>query len=514
MATQGWLKFALRRVLPALAVLALLLASLKLAEDAAGGGGVGAVLPLDSRRGGGRARAARGRDRAAPVAACASISNAARRARASAGACCSCSCCSPCRRSSSSTDSRCAFSTRRSTTGSTSSSSTRSTTRSRSAASSSTSDCAPPSSRASALATQARTTRRPNELQASLDDEHRRGSARRSSPCSAMTAASSRPRAPIRAISIRRCPTRRCRCACRATAAMRPPSRSAILLMLRVAVPVGERRARRAGGLLQGLFPLPARLQTLTRGIENASFDFQRLKFLRGSLKLTFALILTFALLLSVAAGHARRVRRRTPARRAGRTIDRGDACGRRRPLRHAAADREQRRARIPRQFVRADDARDRVRERARAEECAARPSGSARGSSRCWNACRPACSASIATAACASRTVPPKRFSASAPTNYLGRSLAEIERDEPHLAAFTEPLARHLRGGLREWREELVVDTGRRPARADAARHGAAGRCGLRRRVRRSDRAQSRAARRGVGRSRAASRARGARIR
>ncbi|HEY6985004.1 MAG TPA: hypothetical protein VH375_02895, partial [Rhodanobacteraceae bacterium] len=41
MATQSWLKFALRRVLPALAVLALLLASLKLAEDAAGGGGVG-----------------------------------------------------------------------------------------------------------------------------------------------------------------------------------------------------------------------------------------------------------------------------------------------------------------------------------------------------------------------------------------------------------------------------------------------------------------------------------------
>src|SRR6185437_4218648 len=39
MASQGWLKFVLRRALPALAVLALLLASLKLAEDAAGGGG-------------------------------------------------------------------------------------------------------------------------------------------------------------------------------------------------------------------------------------------------------------------------------------------------------------------------------------------------------------------------------------------------------------------------------------------------------------------------------------------
>src|SRR5690606_31084419 len=52
--------------------------------------------------------------------------------------------------------------------------------------------------------------------------------------------------------------------------------------------------------LLQGLFPLPARLQSLTRGVETANFDFQRLKYLRGSLRLTFALILTFVLLLSV----------------------------------------------------------------------------------------------------------------------------------------------------------------------------------------------------------------------
>src|SRR4029079_118180 len=69
-------------------------------------------------------------------------------------------------------------------------------------------------------------------------------------------------------------------------------------LVLRTAIPIsgdapGSRR------LVQGLFPLPARLQALTRGIEDASFDFQRLKFLRESLKLTFALILTFVLLLS-----------------------------------------------------------------------------------------------------------------------------------------------------------------------------------------------------------------------
>jgi PAS domain S-box-containing protein len=42
----------------------------------------------------------------------------------------------------------------------------------------------------------------------------------------------------------------------------------------------------------------------------------------------------------------------------------------------------------------------------------------------------------------------------------YIGRRLADLERELPELASFTEPLARHLRGGLREWREELVVDT------------------------------------------------------
>ena len=41
MAARGWLKFALRRALPGLAALVLLLASLKLAKDAAGGVGVG-----------------------------------------------------------------------------------------------------------------------------------------------------------------------------------------------------------------------------------------------------------------------------------------------------------------------------------------------------------------------------------------------------------------------------------------------------------------------------------------
>src|SRR6185503_3198735 len=70
-------------------------------------------------------------------------------------------------------------------------------------------------------------------------------------------------------------------------------------LTLRVVAPLpnaapGDQR------LLQALYPLPARVQPLTTGVEQASFDFQRLKYLRGSLKLTFTLVLTFVLLLSV----------------------------------------------------------------------------------------------------------------------------------------------------------------------------------------------------------------------
>ena len=70
-------------------------------------------------------------------------------------------------------------------------------------------------------------------------------------------------------------------------------------LMLRVILPV-------AGGgplsqrTLQALFAIPEQIAPLTASVEGAKDDFQRLKFLRGSLKLTFSLVLTFVLLLSV----------------------------------------------------------------------------------------------------------------------------------------------------------------------------------------------------------------------
>ncbi len=229
-------------------------------------------------------------------------------------------------------------------------------------------------------------------------------------------------------------------------------------LLLRVAVPVGSEVPGNRR-VLQGLFPLPARLQTLTRGIENASFDFQRLKFLRGSLKLTFALILTFALLLSAlivtlaAFGVARRL-----VAPLGRLIAATRAVGAGRydtPLPIASNDEvgflvnsfaqmtreiEHTNARARKSTTEIEQQRawlGALLERLSAGVLGFDHEGRLRIANRAAEAIL-----GVGTAA------------------YLGRSLAELEHDHRDLASFTEPLARHLRGGLREWREELVVDT------------------------------------------------------
>ncbi|HVF34013.1 MAG TPA: HAMP domain-containing protein, partial [Candidatus Saccharimonadia bacterium] len=65
-------------------------------------------------------------------------------------------------------------------------------------------------------------------------------------------------------------------------------------LVLRVIVPLPDGRA------LQALHPLPSESQPLARRLESSYHDYQRLAFVRGSLKLTFALILSAVLLLSL----------------------------------------------------------------------------------------------------------------------------------------------------------------------------------------------------------------------
>lgn len=71
-------------------------------------------------------------------------------------------------------------------------------------------------------------------------------------------------------------------------------------LVLRVLLPINARPGDQR--VLQTLFALPPQLAVLSQRVEGARFDFERLKFLRGALKLSFVLVLTFVVLLSLLA--------------------------------------------------------------------------------------------------------------------------------------------------------------------------------------------------------------------
>ncbi len=233
-------------------------------------------------------------------------------------------------------------------------------------------------------------------------------------------------------------------------------------LVLRVLLPLsggGDRLGSLPPRLLQGLFPLPARLQPLTAGIERASFDFQRLKFLRGSLKLTFGLILTFVLLLSVLAvvlaafGIARRL-----VAPIGRLAAATRAVGAGRfdtPLPVASNDEL---GFLVRSF--AEMTRDLEAAGARARKAAGETE-----QQRAWlEAVLERLSAGVlgfdrdGRLRVANRAAEAILGVAASP--HLGRGLGELREARPDLAAFLDPLARHLDGPAREWREEVVVDT------------------------------------------------------
>ncbi|MEO7323360.1 MAG: ATP-binding protein [Dokdonella sp.] len=232
-----------------------------------------------------------------------------------------------------------------------------------------------------------------------------------------------------------------------------------VVLPLDAAADAGESGRLLQGRLLQGMFPLPARLQPLTRGIERASFDFQRLKFLRGSLKLTFALILTFVLLLSVlvvvlaAFGIARRL-----VAPVGRLAAATRAIGAGRydtPLPNASDDElgflvnsfAQMTRELEFTSARAQKStRESEQQRAWLEAVLERLSAGVLGFDR-EGRLRVANRAAEAIL-----DVPLAR--------YLGRSLGELKHDRADLASFADPLARHLRENLREWREEVVIET------------------------------------------------------
>lgn len=228
-------------------------------------------------------------------------------------------------------------------------------------------------------------------------------------------------------------------------------------LALRVALPIAAVGSSRR--LLQGLFPLPARLQPLTRGIESASFDFQRLKFLRGSLKLTFALILSFVLLLSVlvvvlaAFGIARRLV--APIGRLA-AATRAVGAGRYDTPLPAPSDDElgflvTSFAQMTRdlEFTSARAQRnvhENEQQRAWLEAVLERLSAGVLGFDR---------DGRLRVANRAAEAILGVPLS-----HHLGRSLGELRSAHADLAAFVDPLARRLREDLREWREEVVVAT------------------------------------------------------
>ncbi|MCQ4164130.1 sensor histidine kinase [Tahibacter harae] len=234
------------------------------------------------------------------------------------------------------------------------------------------------------------------------------------------------------------------------------------------AEPMGEqlvlrvlRRFGHAGAqprLLQTLFPLPPRLRPLTQRVEAASFDFRRLKFLRGSLKLTFSLVLTFVLLLSVlfalltAFGVARRlvapIGRLAAATRAV-SAGRYDT-----PLPVASRDelgfllnsfnqmqRELERAGVRAQRSTQESEAQRAYLRAVLEHLSAGVLGVDRdGVLRTANR-----SADTILGVALSRQ--------------LGQPLALVRQAQPDLAPLIDPLLRHLRENAREWREEIVLE-------------------------------------------------------
>lgn len=232
-------------------------------------------------------------------------------------------------------------------------------------------------------------------------------------------------------------------------------------LMLRVVLPLdGNAGAPR---LLQGMWPLSARLQQLTDNIEQASLDFRQLKFLRGSLKLTFALILTFVLLLSVlfAVLAAFDVTRRLVAP-IGRLMaaTRAVSAGRYDTALPVASDDEL--GVLVRAFGQM------TQELQLASARASRMSSETE-QHRAWlQAVLERLSAGVLGFDHLGHLRMANRAAEGILAVNLGRhdghSVAQIQTERPDLAPFLGPLGRHLREGLREWREEVVIETATGP--------------------------------------------------
>jgi len=228
-------------------------------------------------------------------------------------------------------------------------------------------------------------------------------------------------------------------------------------LLLRVVQPLPG-AAPGAKRLLQALYPLPAQMQTLTSGVEQANFDFQRLKYLRDSLKLTFTLVLTFVSLLSVlfalmmAFGIARRLT--APIGRLA-TATRAVGAGRYdTPLPIRSDDElgfllasfgqmqhelELSNARLTR------SAQETENQRAYLKAVLERLSAGVLGLDR---------EGVLRTSNRAAETILDAPLS-----RYRGQHLTQMRREHPALAPLLDNILLHVRERAREWRDEVVVE-------------------------------------------------------
>jgi nitrogen fixation/metabolism regulation signal transduction histidine kinase len=228
-------------------------------------------------------------------------------------------------------------------------------------------------------------------------------------------------------------------------------------LLLRVVQPLPG-AAPGAARLLQALYPLPAQMQTLTSGVEQANFDFKRLKFLRDSLKLTFTLVLTFVALLSVlfalmmAFGIARRLT--APIARLA-TATRAVGAGRYDtplPIRSddelgfllASFGQMQRELELSNARL-THSAQETENQRVYLNAVLERLSAGVLGLDR---------EGVLRTSNRAAETILDTPLS-----RYRGQHLTQLRRDHPALAPLLDRILAHVREGGREWREEVVLE-------------------------------------------------------
>jgi len=230
-------------------------------------------------------------------------------------------------------------------------------------------------------------------------------------------------------------------------------------LKLRVVLPLTDATPG-ANRLLQALYPVPEQMQPLMSTVEQAGYDFQRLKFLRDSLKLTFTLVLTFVLLLSAlfavltAFGVARRLT--API---GRLAAATRAVGAGRydtPLPIASDDElgfltqsfNQMQSELERASSRlVHSAQETESQRTYLKAVLERLSAGVLGLDR---------EGVLRTANHAAETILDLPLS-----RYVGRHLSAVRSERPALAPLIDPILKHMQEAAREWREEVVLEEG-----------------------------------------------------